>query len=279
MNIVSRMRPARENPDQPGGPCHQTKSPKPGLRKRVHPPPAQAAGARPDHRRRRRRSQRHRHLQPGRGPVRLQPAVDHAADLPADGGDPDGQRPGGPRHRPGPGVQYGPGNAAPAGAGPAGAAVHRQHHQCRRRPGGDGRSGQAGHRPQPACLHHRLRHSVAGAAAVHSLSQICPLPDGADLQPVRLCRHHVSAAAGLEGNRRRADRAASQSDRKRRHHHRGDLRHHHQPLSVLLAERPGGRGSGPGCRCPSPDRTAARGAAQRSRASGSTPSPACWPPT
>ena len=40
--------------------------------------------------------------------------------------------------------------------------------------------------------------AVAGAAAFHSLSQICPLPDGADLQPVRLCRDHVLAAAGLE---------------------------------------------------------------------------------
>ena len=43
----------------------------------------------------------------GGRPVRLWPALDPAADLSADGGDPDGQRPDRPRHRPGPGLQYG----------------------------------------------------------------------------------------------------------------------------------------------------------------------------
>ena len=44
--------------------------------------------------------ERHRHLFPGRRAVRLRPGLDHAVQLPADGGDPGDQRPDRPRHRP-----------------------------------------------------------------------------------------------------------------------------------------------------------------------------------
>ena len=240
---------------------------------------ARQAGAGPDHRGGGRRSQRHRHLQPGRGAVRLQPFVDHGADLSADGGDPDDQRPDRARHRPRPGLQHGRGDAAHGWcwgcwrccSSPTPSMSAPTWRRWAKRPSWS---------PASTSMPSRFfRVPVAGAAAFHSLSPLCAVFDGADLQPVRLCRHPVHAAAGLEQDRRRADRAASQSDASRRDNNRGDLRHHHQPLSVLLAERPGGRGSGPARRRASACWTRPAKRPRRCHASASTPFRACWCPT
>ena len=117
-----------------------------------------------DHRRIRRRSLRHRHLQPGRRAARLRHRLDHAADVSADGGDPGNLRAGRARHRAGHLRQCLPALFDVAAQCRGGAAVHRQHHQHRRRSRRDGGCDQAPDRRSRHALCGGVRGDIGGGA-------------------------------------------------------------------------------------------------------------------
>ena len=113
------------------------------------------------HRRGGRRSERHRHLFPGRRPVRLRHAVDDVLHLPADGGHPDRQRPHRPGDGPGPRRQHPPALSGVAALRHRRPAARRQHHQHRRRHRRDGGGAEAPDRRAGTYLRGRLRRGLA----------------------------------------------------------------------------------------------------------------------
>ena len=146
-----------------------------------------------------------------------------------------------------------------------GAAVRRQHHQYRRRPGRHGRRREAGRwaaastsTPWPS---RRARLLLQVFVPYH---RYVALPEVADPVAVRLCRRGLHREAST-GRRWPSAPFVPQIELTGRGAHpgRGDLRHHHQPLPLLLAELPGGRGGGGRSR----RRAAARSIPSRRRAS------------
>ncbi len=196
----------------------------------------------PHHRSLRRRPQRDRDLQPGRRPVRFRNLVDHAVQLPVDGGDPADQRQDRPHDRQRHRRQSAPALPQLAAARGRRAASRRQHDQHRCRPRGHGRRAAVADWRTFIDLRDRVRCVVCAPAGVHGL---CSLRRRAEM--VHAClvcvfwhgdgREHSLGRSGarlfdsdLPAGRRVLD------DRRRG---AGD---HHQPVSVFLAGGAGGRG-------------------------------------
>ncbi len=121
-------------------------------------------------------------------------------------------------------------------------AVHRQHHQHRRRPRRHGgRQQTADRRPQ-----HRLcaavRRDVGGGADLPRLQTLRLGTEMADAQPVRLCRGARLCKSIVGRSAGRRSRSAPDLEPRLFHHHRRDPRHHDLALSVLLAGLAGSRG-------------------------------------
>ena len=89
----------------------------------------------------------------------------------------------------------------------------------------------------------RLRHRLAAAPGVPSVREVRERAEVADAVVAGLCRRrlraHVDWAAALRST---LVMPTIHWSKDYVDHHRRDPRHHHQPLSVLLAGRAGGRG-------------------------------------
>ncbi len=127
----------------------------------------------PHHRRLGRRSQRHRHIFPGGRAVRLQPRLDPAADLSADGGDPAHQRPDRPGHRPRHRRQYPALLRALAALSAGWPGDRRQYDQPRRRSGRHGCGREAAGRRTFPTVCGGLRPGHGAARGLHALFALC----------------------------------------------------------------------------------------------------------
>lgn len=235
------------------------------------------AGA--DHRRVRRRSVGDRDVQPGRLAAWLRHRLDHAADVSADGRDPGNFRARRPRHRPRHIGQCVPALFAMAAQRGRGAAVHRQHHQHRRRPRRDGGCHQAADRRPQHHLRAVVRCHVGRGADLARLQALRGGAEMVDAELVRLCRC-AGLCQGIVGRGAgRHPRSAHELERRLFHHHRRHPRHHDLALFVLLAGFAGGRGSARRCNQAAADRKSTMARKRNSTVSVPTPSSAWRSPT
>ena len=226
--------------------------------------------------------ERHRHLFPGRRAVRLHPRLDAAADLSADVRDPADQRANRPGHRSGSRRQHRAAHYPAWLLYPAGRPALSS----------PTRSISAPILARWRAALHLLVDGpmlvyIVGFAIVTVLAEVfLPLrplrlgPAMADPVAVRLCRRRSSWSA-CPGRRWPQNLVLPHIslDRRLSHRHRRGLRHHHQPLSLLLAGRRGGRGRKGGSGGQAADQTRRSRRRSRWRACSSTPASAWASPT
>ena len=185
---------------------------------------------------------------PGWRPVRPQHALDDAAGLPFDGRDPIHVRAHWPGHGKGASRQHQGRISSYRASWRRAASAGRQHPQHRRRCRGHGRGRGARDRFQSSSHDGVLRVRHATAANIHSLPPLRRLPEMADRLAAGLCRGLVHGSRPVEPGSAAHVLAEVHAERRRCCCGRRRLWHDDQPVSLLLAGLPGGRGHAGGNR-------------------------------